>query len=77
MRMRKSNILSNPSSIRHRFKIFRIIISLIFLLIFVLLLIACFGSMEDAVKGDGTVVGIREYDLKTLVSAKIIQVLSF
>jgi multidrug resistance efflux pump len=72
--MRKSNILSNPSSIRHRFKIFRIIISLIFLLIFVLLLIACFGSMEDAVKGDGTVVGIREYDLKTLVSAKIIQV---
>ena len=72
--MRKENILSNPSSIRHRFQMFRIIISMILLLILVLLLIACFGSMEDVVKGDGTVVGIREYDLKTLVSAKIVQV---
>ena len=74
MPIRKENILSNPTSIRHRFLMFRIIVSLILLLTLVLLLIACFGNMEDAVKGEGTVVGIREYDLKTLVSAKIVQV---
>ena len=36
--------------------------------------IMCFGSMDDAVEGSGTVVGIREYDLKTLVSAKTVKI---
>ncbi|MBQ9786622.1 MAG: HlyD family efflux transporter periplasmic adaptor subunit [Lentisphaeria bacterium] len=74
MAFRRKDTLSNPSSIRNRFRMFRIIIYLILLLVLTLLLIACFGSMEDVVKGDGTVVGIREYDLKTLVSAKIVKV---
>jgi HlyD family secretion protein len=34
----------------------------------------CFGSMNDTVEGNGTVVGIREYDLKTLVSAKTVKI---
>ncbi len=74
MAFRRKDTLSNPSSIRNRFRMFRIIIYLILLLVLTLLLIACFGSMEDVVKGDGTVVGIREYDLKTLVSAKVVKV---
>lgn len=73
MPIRKKNI-ANPSSVRNRFRMFRIIIYLILILITILILIACLGTMEDAVKGDGTVVGIREYDLKTLVSAKIVRV---
>jgi multidrug resistance efflux pump len=33
-----------------------------------------FGTMEDQVKGVGTVAGIREYSLKSLVSAKTIKI---
>ncbi|MBE6388563.1 MAG: HlyD family efflux transporter periplasmic adaptor subunit [Lentisphaerae bacterium] len=71
MKKRKNELLANPSSVRNRFRMFRIIIYTIFLLLFVIFLVMCLGSMEDVVEGNGTVVGIREYDLKTLVSSKI------
>ena len=74
MRRQSSEFFFGTSSIRNRFKVFRRIIYCICTLLLVIIFIMCFGSMEDAVKGDGTVVGIREYDLKTLVSAKIIKV---
>lgn len=59
---------------RNRFRVFRWIVIAILLLIFTIILIMCFGSMDDTVTGSGTVVGIREYDLKTLVSSKIVKV---
>lgn len=74
---RKRDIFSGPSSVRNRFKVFRRIIYSIFLLLTVIFLVMCFGSMEDVVEGNGTVVGIRDYDLKTLVSAKVIKVHHF
>ena len=74
MNRRKNEFLSNPSSIRNRFRMFRIIIYAIFLLLLVIFTVMCLGNMEDVVEGNGTVVGIREYDLKTLVSSKIIKV---
>ncbi|MBR2720383.1 MAG: HlyD family efflux transporter periplasmic adaptor subunit [Lentisphaeria bacterium] len=74
MQQQSKDFFSGTSSIRNRFKVFRRIIYCIGLLLLVIFLIMCFGSMEDVVEGDGTVVGIREYDLKTLVSAKIVKV---
>ncbi len=42
--------------------------------ILVLFAVLCFGTMEEQVTGNGTIEGIREYQLKTLVSAKISKV---
>lgn len=74
MKRIKKNLLAGHSSVRNRFKIFRRIIAAILLLVLTIVLIVCFGSMDDVVEGTGTVVGIREYDLKTLVSAKTIKI---
>ncbi len=65
---------SFAGSVRNRFKVFRRIIYAIFLLLFIIFMVMCLGSMEDVVEGNGTVVGIREYDLKTLVSARVVRV---
>ena len=74
MKKSKKDQLASPSSIRNRFKVFRIIIYAIILLLITIAVVMCTCSMEDAVEGSGTVVGIRDYDLKTLVSAKIVKV---
>lgn len=74
MKRERKNLLSGHSSVRNRFRVFRWIVIAILLLIFTIILIMCFGSMDDTVTGSGTVVGIREYDLKTLVSSKIVKV---
>ncbi|MBO5821843.1 MAG: biotin/lipoyl-binding protein, partial [Lentisphaeria bacterium] len=74
MKREKRNLLAGHSSVRNRFKIFRRIVFAILLLVLTIVLIMCFGSMDDVVEGDGTVVGIREYDLKTLVSAKTVKI---
>ena len=74
MKRMKRNLLAGHASVRNRFKIFRRIIAAILLLVMVIVLIVCFGSMDDVVEGNGTVVGIREYDLKTLVSAKTVKI---
>ena len=73
-RMRNKNLLSGHSSVRNRFKVFRRIVFAILFLCFSIVMMMCFGSMNDTVEGNGTVVGIREYDLKTLVSAKIVKI---
>ena len=74
MKKEKTSLLFGNSSVRNRFKIFRRIILFILLIFLTIVLIMCFGSMDDNVEGQGTVVGIREYDLKTIVSAKIIRI---
>ena len=74
MKERKKDFLAGHSSVRNRFKIFRRIIYCIILLLAVIFGVMCIGSMEDVVEGNGTVVGIRDYDLKTLVSAKVAKV---
>lgn len=74
MKLVKKNLLAGHSSVRNRFKVFRRIIAAILTLVLVIVIIMCFGSMNDTVEGDGTVVGIREYDLKTLVSAKTVKI---
>lgn len=74
MKLVKKNLLSGHSSVRNRFKVFRRIIAAMLTLVLIIVLIMCFGSMNDTVEGIGTVVGIREYDLKTLVSAKTVKI---
>ena len=74
MKRQKRNLLAGHSSVRNRFKIFRRIVLAILLLFVIIVLVMCFGSMDDTVEGVGSVVGIREYDLKTLVSAKIVKI---
>ena len=56
-------------------KTFRRIGYVIALLFCVLFLIVFFGKMNDEVSGKGTVTGIREYDLKSLVNAPSIKIL--
>jgi len=62
-------------SIRSKLKIFKRILLLIGLLMLAMVVFAVFGSMEDQVLGEGTVAGIREYDLKSLVSARTVKIL--
>ena len=74
MKERKKDFFAGHSSVRNRFKVFRRIIYCLLLLLTGIFLVMCFGSMEDVVEGNGPVVGIRDYDLKTLVSAKVVKV---
>jgi multidrug resistance efflux pump len=64
----------NKSSLRYQIKIFKRILIVIFVLGVSMLSVMIFGTMEDQVKGVGTVAGIREYSLKSLVSAKTIKI---
>ena len=61
-------------TLKERMATFRRIMLVIAVLFLVLLGFMIFGTMEDLVKGNGTVAGIREYDLKTLVSAKTVKI---
>ncbi len=63
--------------VRDRFRIFRRIIFAIFLLMFTMFLGALFSTMNDEVHGNGTVQGIREYAIKSLVSARTSKILRF
>ena len=60
---------AGSSNVRNRFKVFRIIIWIILLLISAIGVVMCTGSMEDVVEGQGTVIGIRDYEVKSLVTA--------
>ena len=62
---------------REQLKVFQRIILTIIALVLVMLCVMIFGSMDDEVSGVGNVEGIREYELKTLVSAKVTKVLHF
>ena len=65
---------AGSSNVRNRFKVFRIIIWIILLLISAIGVVMCTGSMEDVVEGQGTVIGIRDYEVKSLVTAKVAKV---
>ena len=64
----------NKSSLRYQIKIFKRILLVIFVLGISMVSVMVFGTMEDQVKGEGTVAGIREYSLKSLVSAKTVKI---
>lgn len=64
----------NRIRMREQLKVFQRIILTIVILVAIMLGVMIFGSMDDEVTGIGTVEGIREYQLKTLVSAKVTRV---
>ena len=66
--------MQRPVSIHNRFRVFRRIVIAVLVLMVTLLSIAIFGSMDDLVRGDGRVEGIREYDLKSLVNARVVKI---
>ncbi len=63
------------SLIHRQFRVFRRIVLTIFLLMVAMLMIMIFGIMEDQVDGKGTVAGIREYYIKSLVNARTTKIL--
>ena len=67
----------NRIRMREQLKVFQRIILTIVVLAIVMIGVMIFGSMDDEVTGDGIVEGIREYQLKTLVSAKVTKVLRY
>ena len=67
----------NRIRMREQLKVFQRIILTIVVLALVMIGVMIFGSMDDEVTGDGTVEGIRQYQLKTLVSAKVTRVLRY
>lgn len=67
----------NRIRMREQLKVFQRIILTIVVLAIVMIGVMIFGSMDDEVTGDGTVEGIRQYQLKTLVSAKVTKVLRY
>ena len=74
MQEREKHLLYDTSSARNRFKIFRRIIAVILSLMVVIVAIMCICDMGETVEGPGTVVGIREYNLKTLVSSSVVRI---
>lgn len=67
----KNEMISVPNiNIRKEMVLFRWFLFVILLLFFVMIGVISFGYMDDEVEGTGTVEGIREYELKTLVDAK-------
>ena len=67
----------NRIRMREQLKVFQRIIITIVILVLIMLIVMIFGSMEDEVSGIGIVEGIREYQLKTLVSAKVTKVFRY
>ena len=75
MKIQQDKIRKLPKiHIRQQFKIFRRIILLILLLATGLVILIATGFMDDEVSGVGSVAGIREYELKTQVTAKTVAV---
>lgn len=65
------------STIKRQLKIFQRIIITILLLGLAMLMVMIFGMMEDQVKGDGKVTGIRDYYIKSLVNAKTVKIIRY
>lgn len=65
------------SNIKRQLKLFKRIVVTIFLLGIAMLMIMVFGFMEDQVDGIGTVTGIREYHIKSLVSSRTTKILCY
>ncbi len=65
------------ASILRQFRLFKRLLLLIGFLFLVIFGVMIFGTMEDQVRGLGTVAGIREYDLKALVSARTFRILHY
>ena len=65
------------SNIKRQLKLFRRIVLTIFLLGVAMLMIMVFGFMEDQVEGKGTVTGIRDYYMKSLVDARTTKILCY
>jgi multidrug resistance efflux pump len=63
------------STIKRQLRLFRRIVLTIFLLGIAMFMILIFGFMEDQVEGTGSVTGIREYYIKSLVSARTTKIL--
>ncbi len=63
--------------IREQLKVFRRIVYVILGLTVLMFVVMLFGKMDDEVHGKGSVAGIREYDLKTLVSAKTVKIFRY
>lgn len=58
-------------NIQEQLRFFRHIVWFVFFLVFILFLVIAIGHMDDEVRGTGKVEGVREYEIKTLVDAKI------
>jgi len=68
--MRNNRELLPKVHIQQQLKIFRRIILIILILAAVMIVLISVGFMDDEVNGVGTVEGIREYEIKTQVTAK-------
>ena len=61
-------------NIKEQLRFFRHIIWFVLILFIVLVLVITIGHMDDEVNGIGNVEGVRQYEIKTLVNAKITEV---
>ena len=61
-------------NIKEQLRFFRHIIWFVVFLFFVLFLVIIIGHMDDEVTGTGNVEGVRQYEIKTLVDAKITEI---
>lgn len=70
--------MSNQSlpkvNIQEQLRFFRHIIWFVAFLFVILLLVVILGHMDDEVTGTGNVEGVRQYEIKTLVDAKITEI---
>ena len=71
------NLQQNRIRIREQLKVFRRIVYVILVLVIIMFSFMLFGHMDDEVIGNGTVTGIRDYDLKALVSARTVRSFTF
>ncbi len=60
--------------LQKKLRAFRRMLITIGVFLLVALTVLLFGTMDDVVSGSGTVAGIREYALKSLVSARIVEI---
>ena len=63
--------MGNQGSIRNKFKVFRIIILSLLMILAGVLLLLFFGLIEDTVTGRGKLEGIREYQIKSGITGKV------
>ena len=69
-----NNQLPPKVNIKEQLRFFRHIIWFVLFLFIVLILVITIGHMDDEVNGIGNVEGVRQYEIKTLVTAKISEV---
>ena len=60
--------------LQKKLRAFRRMLIIIGVFLLVALAVLLFGTMDDVVSGSGTVAGIREYALKSLVSARSVEI---